>query len=70
MARLPDSSTLNALVAEIAQRFGQFGVGQIVACLERAQQDLIGSISVEALPEMSARLAIVRLEALSARSAA
>jgi hypothetical protein len=60
-----DSSTMNALVAEIAQRFSEVGVGRIVACLERARHDLEGSVKPEALPEMAARLAIFRLESFS-----
>ncbi len=63
MTTLSDPA-VKALVAEIAQHFGEVGLGQIVGCLERAQHDLDGSVNAEALPEMSARLAIFRLEAL------
>jgi hypothetical protein len=34
----------------------------ILECVEHAVQDLLGSICIDALPEMAARLAAVRLE--------
>jgi hypothetical protein len=67
---LLDPSTADTLVAEIAQRFGDVGMRKIVECLDRAQHDLDGSVSAEALPEMSLRLAIFRLEAMSEHGAA
>lgn len=61
---LAKPAALHALAAELAERFGELGLRQIVRCLEQAQRDLRGSVSPECLPEMSARLAIVRLEAM------
>jgi hypothetical protein len=66
---LSDPSAVNLLVAEIAERFADVGLAQIVDCLERAQLDLDGSVSAEGLPEMAARLAMVRLELLTKSAA-
>lgn len=65
MTALLDSATVDALVAEIAERFADVGLDDIIECLERAQRDLDGSVSEEGLPEMSARLAMFRLERLA-----
>jgi hypothetical protein len=56
------AAATQALAAELAQRFSELGLRQILICLDQAQRDLDGSVSAECLPEMAARLAIYRLE--------
>jgi hypothetical protein len=57
------SPTINAIVAELQRTFfGVIPATAIAQCATRAVQDLLGSICLQALPEMAIRLATVRLE--------
>jgi hypothetical protein len=58
-----DANVIRGLLAEMAARFGDMGALAIGDQIEQALRDLSGSVSSDALPEMAARLAIVRLEA-------
>jgi hypothetical protein len=51
-----------AVVSELVGRFGaRFSPDEIEECVNEAARDLLGSISLESLPEMAIRLAVVRL---------
>jgi hypothetical protein len=52
---------LDLLAAEIAQRIGPVALGRVIEALELALRDLAGSVTPEAMPEMSSRLALIRL---------
>ena len=53
-----------ALIRELEPHFaGALTLDQVAACVRDAVADLRGSVSVEALPEMAARLAHYRLRA-------
>ena len=52
-----------AVFQELRPQFeGLLPPGVVLDCVDHAVQDLLGSIKVEALPEMAIRLAAVRLE--------
>ena len=53
-----------ALIRELEPHFaGALSLDQVCSCVRDAVADLRGSVSVEALPEMAARLAHHRLQA-------
>ena len=57
------SPTITAIVDELQRTFfGILPAAAIAQCATRAVQDLLGSICLQALPEMANRLATVRLE--------
>jgi hypothetical protein len=60
-----DAGVATQLVDEIAGRFADLGARAIRNCVEDALNDLKGSVSSEDLPEMAARLALVRLETMT-----
>ncbi len=57
------SPTVNAIVEELQRTFfGVLPAAAVAQCASKAVQDLLGSICLQALPEMAIRLATVRLE--------
>ncbi len=61
--RSDTTAATSAIVQELGPRFdGLIPQSVIERCVAQAVQDLLGSICVEALPEMAIRLAAVRLE--------
>ena len=57
---------VKALVGELGATFGaQWGTAAVWTCLQQAISDLRGSVSLDALPEMAARLAHHRLSCAS-----
>jgi len=57
------AKVVDGLLGEMSARFGDMGARAIGEQIQQAVRDLSGSVLSEALPEMAARLAIVRLEA-------
>ncbi len=63
------SPTITAIVIELQRTFfGVLPAAAVAQCATRAVQDLLGSICLQALPEMAIRLATVRLENTMASS--
>lgn len=61
------TGTVAAIVDELNPIFsGMLAATAITECAARAVQDLLGSICLQALPEMAIRLATVRLQTASA----
>ncbi len=57
------SPTITAIVEELQRTFfGVLPAAAVAQCAAKAVQDLLGSICLQALPEMAIRLATVRLE--------
>ncbi len=57
------SPTITAIVEELQRTFfGVLPAAAVAQCASKAVQDLLGSICLQALPEMAIRLATVRLE--------
>lgn len=63
VARSDLSPTVTAIVEELQRTFfGVLPAAAVAQCATKAVQDLLGSICLQALPEMAIRLATVRLE--------
>ena len=61
------TGTVAAIVDELNPMFsGILAATAITECAARAVQDLLGSICLQALPEMAIRLATVRLQTVTA----